>query len=350
MSKNKRLIILLSTLLAVIMIALIIIWSKLVLTPQSYECTNFAMGTYIQQTVYGSKRVEAATAAAKDIGTLDDLISWRDGDSDISKLNQAAGSDWVSLDAKTISILKTSLDVAEKSDGAFDPTILPISTLWNFGGENQQVPAPDDLKKYIQFVNYKDLRIDTKESTASLKLHYMAVDLSAIGEGAACDEAVAAYRNAGADSGIIAVGGSVGVYGAKSEKSPWRVAVRDPNSKEAQSTSMGEIELSSGFVSTSGSYDHAFTKDGVTYHHLLDPKSGYPENNGLVSTTVVCDSGALSDALSTACFILGKEKGMELLKKYNAEGIFIDKNDRVYVTENLMNNFKITNARYNLVK
>lgn len=348
MSKNKRAVVLLSAVLAVIIIILIAIWSNLGPKLQSYECTNYAMGTYVQQTVYGSKRVEAAAAAAKSVGALEDLISWRIGDSDITKLNQAAGSDWTKLDAKTIAILETSLDVAEKSGGAFEPTILPVAALWDFGGENQQVPSPNDIKKYLQFVNYKNLRIDKTESTASLKLHYMAVDLGAIGEGAACDEAVAAYRSAGAASGIIAVGNSVGVYGVKPGNSPWQIAVRDPGSTETKSTSMGEIELTSGFVSTSGPYEKSFTKDGVTYHHLLNPKTGYPENNGLVSVTVVCSNGALSDALSTACFILGQEKGTALLKQYNAEGIFINKSNRVYVTKNLRSSFKIANSHYTL--
>jgi FAD:protein FMN transferase len=350
MSRNKKLVILLSTVLAVIVISLIFIWMKFGQKLQSYECTNYAMGTYIQQTVYGGKRVEAATAAAKSVGALEDLISWRIDDSDIANLNKAAGTDWIKLDSKTIAILQKSLDVAKKSDGALDITILPISSMWDFGGTNQRVPSADEIKKYIQYVNYNNLRIDQASSTASLKFHYMAVDLGAVGKGAACDEAIAAYKSAGADCGIIAVGGSVGVYGTKSDKSPWHIAVRDPDSKDDQTVAMGTIDLTSGFISTSGSYEKTFTENGVIYHHLLNPKTGYPENNGLVSTTVVCDNGALSDALSTACFILGKEKGEALLKEYNAGGIFIDKNNKVYVTENLKNTFKIAKERYTLAE
>jgi len=346
MGKNKKTIVLLSALLTVIVALLLFIWIKYGQKAQSYECTNFAMGTYVQQTVYGKNGEAAAKAAAKKIGDLEDLISWRIDGSDISKLNEAAGSDWTKLDAKTIALLQKSLEVAQKSNGAFDPTILPVSSLWDFGGENQQLPTKEEINEYIKYVDYHNLRVNSVDSSASLKLHYMAVDLGGIGKGAACDEAVAAYKQAGADCGIVAVGGSVGVFGTKADRSAWHIAVRDPVSTEEKSTSMGSIDLTSGFVSTSGPYEKNFTKNGVLYHHLLNPSTGYPENNGLISVTVVCDNGALSDALSTACFVLGREKGMALLKAYGANGIFIDNANKVYITENLKNNFKINEKRY----
>ena len=350
MKKDKKLAYLLFAVLIAVIAVLAGIFMKSTQKPQSYECTNYAMGTYVQQTVYGKNAQQAAKAAAQKIGELENLISWRLSDSDISKLNQASGSDWISIDSRTAAILQKSLDVAEKSNGALDPTILPISSLWDFGGENQHLPSKEEIQKYLKYVNYHDLRVNMQESTASLKMHYMAVDLGAVGKGAACDEAVTAYKQAGADSGIIAVGGSIGVFGTKEDGTPWNIAVRDPHSTEAQSTSLGAIDLRSGYVSTSGTYEKHFTKDGVTYHHLLNPKTGYPENNGLVSVTVVCDNGALSDALSTACFVLGREKGTELLKKYNAGGIFITTDNKVYVTQNMESTFKLSDQKYSLVK
>lgn len=348
MSKNKKLVALLTAVLAVIVLVLIILWAKFGQKAQSYECTNFAMDTYMQQTVYGSKSEAAATAAANSVGALENLISWRIDDSDIAKLNQAAGSTWTTLNPKTVALLEKSLDVAAKSGGAYDPTTLPLSSLWDFGGENQHVPSADEINKYLKYINYNDLRVDKQESSASLKRHYMAVDLETVEKGAACDEAVAAYRSAGADCGIVAVGDSVGVYGTKADKTPWHIAVRDPAGTEDDSPAIGTVDLASGFISTSDIYEKSFTENGVLYHQLLNPKTGFPEDNGLVSVTVTADSGALSDALSAACFILGEEKGIELLKQYNAGGIFIDKNNRIYVTDNLKNTFTITDKRFAL--
>lgn len=349
MKKNKKAILLLSSILLVLIILITVIWIKSGKKPPSYECTNFAMGTYIQQTAYGKNGEKAAQEAAKKIGELENLISWRINDSDINKINSAAGSEWKTINPKTTQLLKTSLDVAKKSKGAFDPTILPITSMWDFGGDNQHVPSKTDINNFIKYVDYNNLRINENNSSASLKLHYMGLDLGAIGKGAACQEAVSAYKEKGADYGIVAVGGSIGIYGSKPDGSLWNIAVRNPKKGENQELSIGTIEIDSGFVSTSGTYEKEFTENGVTYHHLLNPKTGYPVNNGLVSVTVVCDNGALSDALSTACFVLGKEEGVKLLNEYNAEGIFIDNNNKIFVTENLKNHFRISDSQYSIL-
>ena len=173
----------------------------------------------------------------------------------------------------------------------------------------------------------------------------MAVDLGSVGKGAACDAAVRAYEEAGAKAAIIAVGGSVGVYGEKSSGKPWSVAVRDPNGDG----SLGSVTLAEGFVSTSGSYEKYFEQDGVLYHHLLDPETGYPAESGLVSVTVVAKSGVLSDALSTACFVLGREDGMKLLEEFDAEGIFINSDNNITVTDGLKDRFTRTSRDYTLV-
>lgn len=346
--QSKKLVAVCICLLAAILILLAWIWSSFGYRSSRFECTNYAMGAYIQQTVYGKHAEAAAAAAAKSIGNLEDLISWRIEGSDVQKLNENAGVDWTEIDPKTVAILELALDVAEKSGGAFDPTIQPVSALWDFGGDNQQVPDPALLKEFLPFVNYRDLRVDKEENSASLKLHYMAIDLGAVGKGAACAEAVSAYEEAGADSGIISVGGSVGVFGTKADGKPWSIAVRDPNSGDQKTAALGSLDLVSGYVSTSGSYEKQFTENGITYHHLLNPKTGYPEQNGLVSVTAVSSDGALSDALSTACFVLGIEKGAELLEAYGAGGIFIDENNTVYVTENIKEQFHLTSGSYTL--
>ena len=133
--------------------------------------------------------------------------------------------------------------------------------------------------------------------------------------------------------------------GEKSSGKPWSVAVRDPNGDG----SLGSVTLAEGFVSTSGSYEKYFEQDGVLYHHLLDPKTGYPAESGLVSVTVVAKSGVLSDALSTACFVLGREDGMKLLEEFDAEGIFIDSDNNITVTDGLKDRFTRTSRDYTLV-
>ena len=214
-----------------LMIVVLALFPLLDREEERYEVTTYAMGSYVQQTVYGENREDAAVKAADAVEALEQKISWRVANSDVQKLNNNAGKDWVTLSDETLNVLTQAQSVSEKSGGAFDVTIAPISRLWDFDDELNEVPDSDLITSLLPYVNYSLLRIDETEQTASLKNLGMAVDLGSVGKGAACDAAVRAYEEAGAKAAIIAVGGSVGVYGEKSSGKPWSVAVRDPNGK-----------------------------------------------------------------------------------------------------------------------
>lgn len=307
-----------------------------------HTVTTFSMGSYVQQTVYGKNREEGARRAANAAAELEDLLSWRKGESDIAQINENAGSEFVSLDPRTEQVLSTSLDVCRESGGAFDITIAPVSRLWDFD-EDPHLPEASMIEKFVKMVDYSTLSLPG-DDTAALRRHDTALDLGAVGKGAACDAAVAAYAESGVDRAIVAVGGSVGVYGEKPFGKPWTIAVRDP----AGEGSLGTLAVRAGFVSTSGSYEKCFTENGRTYHHLLDPSTGYPAESGLVSVTVKSESGALSDALSTACFVLGLEKSLPVLGKFGAEAVFVTEEGRVWVTEGLYEDFTMTAQDYAL--
>ena len=314
-----------------------------------YEVTNYAMGTYVQQTVYGKNGQAGASAAANAIANLENEISWRVDGSDIQKLNEQAGGDSVEISEDTFSILQASLDVAEETGGAFDPTIYPLSVLWDFGGDNQQLPAQESIDAFLPYVNYQDLILNEADSTAQLAKELEAVDLGAAGKGAACDAALQAYRDAGVDNAVIAVGGSIGVMGRRLTQENWRISVRDPDKNVDDSDAgMGILELSEGFVSTSGVYEKYFEQDGVLYHHLLDPSTGYPVENNLLSVSVAAETGVLSDLLSTACFVLGMEDSLSVLEHYDAQAIFITLEKEVYITQGLKDSFTVTSQDYTL--
>ena len=314
-----------------------------------YEVTNYAMGTYVQQTIYGSQGQAAASAAASAISNLENHISWRVEGSDIQTLNQQAGEEPVTVSDDTFSILKLSLEVAEASGGAFDPTIYPLSSLWDFGGDNQQLPSQEAIDSFLPKVNYEDLVLTEEDSAAQLMQTLEAVDLGAAGKGAACDAALEAYRQAGVENAVIAVGGSVGVMGRRLTQENWRISVRDPDKTVDDSDpGLGVLELSEGFVSTSGIYEKYFEQDGNLYHHILDPDTGYPVDNNLLSISVTAESGVLSDLLSTACFVLGMEDSLPLLDQYGAQAVFITKDKEVYVTDGLKERFTLTNEEYQL--
>lgn len=307
-----------------------------------HEVTTYAMGSYVQQTVYGKAAEDAAAAAASAVQLLENEISWRVLGSDVQKINDEAGREWVSVSEGTLELLTLSNTVYRESDGAFDVTIAPVSRLWGFDENPESPPDAEKIEQFLPYVDGSLLRIDEENRFASLKNRSTAVDLGAVGKGAACDAAVNAYSENNAEAAIVSVGGSVGVFGKKPAGGAWRVSVRDPETGGG----LGTLSLESGFVSTSGSYEKAFTAGGVTYHHLLDPATGYPAESGLVSVTVKADSGALSDALSTACFVLGLERGTALLETFDAEGIFIDESHTVFVTDGLQKDFTLTADGY----
>lgn len=311
-----------------------------VLNPSSYEVTTFSMGSYIQQSVYGSGKEEAASDAANAIAVLENTISWRVEGSDIEQLNQNAG-EFVKVEDITYEILEMAVSVSAKSHGAFDVTIAPLSWLWDFDEEKNVVPDDELIKSLVENVDYNSILLRENNKVA-LSNSKTAVDLGAVGKGAACDEAVRIYEEHGVARGIVSVGGSIGVYGEKAFGEAWKIAVRDPQN----TSTMGKLSIKSGFVSTSGSYEKYFEQDGMIYHHILDTQTGYPVDSGLLSVTVRSDNGALSDALSTACFALGVEESYELLEEFNADAIFITKDKKVYVTDNLKDCFEITNDEY----
>lgn len=346
-------IVILSILLAATIGVLIFIWVRFGSPPSQDQIPKdmdiYAMDVVVSQSVYGDHADTAMEEAAKAINELDDLLAWQNETSDIAKINTAAGGTPVTVDSRTIAVLKTALEVARKTDGVFDPTILPVSSLWHFDNTAPQLPSTEEVAKFLLDVGYENLSIDEANSTVTLAKTENALDLGAIGKGAACDAAIEAYRKAGVERGIISVGGSsIGTLGEKASGEAWNIEVQNPNSKHDNIAFLGILSIKEGFVSTSGTYIKTFEQDGVTYHHILNPKTGYPAQGDLVSVTVTCDNGALSDALSTACLSLGIEDAKKLLAEYHAGGIFVDKENRVIVTDNLKDSFQLTAEGFTL--
>lgn len=333
-----------------------------------YQLDAFAMGSYIRQTVWGTGREKAAQAANTAINQLENQISWRRG-GDVAAINENAGKAPAKVDEKTGALLEEILRLCQRSGGALDITLGPVTRLWDFDND-PHLPDKNELEAALELVGVRKLSMDREEymyavpnedgsHTDSLGVRYyaslaepgMTLDLGAIGKGAACDAAIEVYRQEGASAAVIAVGGSVGLYGEKPGGKPWSVSVWDP----AGAGSLGVLELPGGFVSTSGSYEKFFEENGKTYCHLLDPRTGYPAESGLVSVTVWCPPemdadfpGALSDGLATACFVLGLEDSASLLEEYGAQALFVDENGQVYATDGLAERFRLTAPGYRL--
>ena len=241
--------------------------------------------------------------------------------------------------------LQEILKLSEDSGGAFDPTMGKVIRLWDIGGGNAGIPDEAELKNLLAETGYENLILDGDEA----ELQSGSLDLGAVGKGIGCDAVMEFLEEQEGVSGMLMNlgGSSVMVYGEKPDGSHWRVAVRDP--RDDESGFLGALTLKGGeFLSTSGDYEKYFIEDGKRYHHILDPKTGYPAWNGLTSVTVVCGSGLLADGLSTACFVLGREDALPLLEKYGAEAVFVDEDHNVYLTDGMKERFELLKNTYTI--
>lgn len=342
----------LKRLAAILFIILILLIFIIALFPlldgesKKHEAVTASMDTYVQQTVYGKNREFAAKVAANAVQYLDERASWDGENSEIFELNTQAGKEWITLSADIFAVLQTSQGVSEKSSGAFDITFAPVYRLWDFENERCTVPEQEEINEMLSCTGYKNLRLGMADYSASLEFNENAIDLTQVLHGAACDTAVGIYKENNVNAAIISVGGSVGLFGKKPDGTLWNIVVPDP---EGTGT-VGTLSLSSCFASTVSVYENAFEEKGKIYHSYLDPRTGVPADSGLESVTVVSESGTLSDALAAACIVSGFEKSLELLKAYSAEGVFIDTNGNICVTDGLRDAFTLTNKNFILKK
>ena len=316
MNKKKIISTALTVLLLVSAVGLFVFYNQRHERFDGSEKSSIAMGTILTQKVYGdfaAKDIENIKAV---VDGLDDTISWRKDSSDIAKLNSGA----TIKSAYLRELVSQCSEVSALSGGVFDITVGGVSQLWSIGEENERIPADEEIKADLQNVGYGKIRFgeDTLSLSEGVKL-----DLGAVGKGAACDMVKAYLDMSDAEGAIVSVGGSIlawGNYNKAGDK--WQIAVAHPRNEGEY---LGVLSIDEGFVSTSGDYERYFEKDGKRYHHILDATTGYPAETDTISVTVICDSGMLADALSTACFILGEEKSEPILEKYGASAIFVDK-------------------------
>ena len=277
------------------------------------EKTGIAMDTIVGCKLYGAP-AGAEAAALNVVSSLENAISrFREG-SDVWTLNETGSVKSTLLPA----LLAQCRPLEEQSGGAFDLTVGPLSTLWGFGTDDARLPAQSEIDRAKAAVDYTGLAAEG--STVTVR-EGQQVDLGSVGKGLACDMVKQYLQSAGVKGGVVSVGGSICVFGKKNDKGePWTVAVKHPRE---ENRFLGYVKLREGFVSTSGDYEQYFEQGGKRYCHLLDATTGYPAESGLCSVTVVCQNGMLSDALSTVCFLLGKEKSEPILKAYDAAAVFV---------------------------
>lgn len=294
------------------------------------------MGTIVQVTFWTDDEERAAKAAAAvfaEFHRIDKVMTTWLPDSEVSQVNAAAGGKAVKVSAEVMSVLSAAQAVSKQSKGAFDISVGAFKGLWKFDQDlDGSIPTEADVKARRRLVDYRQIALDAKQSTARLKKKGMQITLGGIAKGYAVDRAVAMLRAAGFVDFLLQAGGDLYVSGKKGAKS-WVVGIRDPRGERSESFAVAQI--SNKTFSTSGDYERGFVLGGVRYHHILDPKTGSPANRSR-SVTVMADDALTADAWSTALFVMGVKDGMKLVEATpNLDAVFVDADNKVHISSGL---------------
>lgn len=288
---------------------------------REYRSDQFLMDTLVSIKVYGNnpetlkKAVAAAYAEMRRIAELADGFP-RPGtaayeNSDVCRINARAGREPVRVDGDIMAMLLLAKKYHDLSGGAFDVTVGPLMELWGFGGNNPHVPRADKIQAALGFVGSGKLVLNERERTAFLTRSGMKLDLGAVAKGYATEKALQVLRKHGIEKALIDAGGNIRVLGRNPNDTPWRIGIKDPRKTDAV---VAVLPLEDASAVTSGDYYRSFEEGGKRYHHILDPRTGYPADRHMSVTVVTKDAG-LADILSTVCFVLSADQALEMAEK-----------------------------------
>ncbi len=310
-----------------------------------------AMGTAVKKTLFGGDDA-ALDKANKEVDQclrdLENQISVRVEDSEVSRCNRNYAIEGLyPLSQDLIGYLRREMDIYISSKGAFSPCIRPISELWGIEDGEQTVPSDEDIKQTLSQCD--PVNIELQDDGIVFHAEHMAIDFGAAGKGIAGDKVKALLQNSSVTGAVVSIGGTVVTYGDKGNGKEWHVGIQNPRGEDGDV--FGVVDVTGGtIISTSGDYEKYFEMDGKRYHHIFDPATGYPAESGLMSVSIISEDGFLSDALSTACFVMGVEDGMAYAKEQGVEAIFVTTDKEVYVTDGIKKQFRIQDDEYKLKK
>lgn len=294
----------------------------------------FALGTANSVSVPADAGEHVLRLAQERVTELNNRLSVFREDSEISRVNEAAGRRFVEVHPDTLTLVRASVRYSELTGGVFDLTARPLVALWGIGKKEKFIPSPQEIEQARALVNFRDILIREKNNALMLRRPGQALDLGAIAKGYAADEVRKLLFAQGVSDALVNLGGTVVAMGR-----PREVGIQHP--WKPTGTVLGKLRVKDQAVVTSGFYEKYFLRDGIRYHHILDPRTGYPSDSGLAGVTLIGGSAMELDALATAIFILGPEKGAALLQRCGAEAIFITQSGDVMTTNGLKNEFTL---------
>ena len=303
--------------------------------------TDFMLDTVVTVTARGIHAKSAVNAALDTVREVEAQTSAFLPESPIVQLNQNGNAH---LPTDAMSCLKIAQEIAQKTNSSFDPTVKPLMALWNIQNGQGTVPDAQAIADALPCVGWDKLRINEADQTVSFAKEGMGVDLGGVAKGYSADRAAERMRECGVKSALIDLGGNIYALGKRRGRD-WLVGLRDPDG--TQGSYFGTVSVSDCAVVTSGGYERYFVQDGITYHHILNPKTGYPADAGLKSVTILSGSSARADALATACYVMGAEAALALIEATEeTEAVLVDAAHTVYATSGA--GFTLTSEAYHM--
>lgn len=295
--------------------------------------SNFQLDTVVTISLYDWKDEATFQQVFAEIDRLEKLLSVDYEGSDLDLLSKNAGKTWTTVSPETWEVIKTSVAYSDLSGGSFDITAGPLISLWNIKDGKGHYPNAQELEHAKQLIDYEEILFQN-ENQIMLKQVGMKANLGSIAKGYIADCIKEFLVEKGVKSAIINLGGNVVVLGGPPNGGEFNVGIQDP--LKATGETLGMLQIKDKSLVSSGIYERYFEYEGKHYHHILDPNTGFPSDNGLAGVTIVSGKSVDGDALSTTTFLLGKEKGMELIESIpDTEAIFITTDGAISVTSGL---------------
>ena len=288
---------------------------------KSISDNRFVLGTVCSVTINGTDDEELLSSSFDLLYEIDRRISRFDEDSWIYRINENAGRSAVSVPRDVYELIKASLEMAEKTDGVFNPAIGPLSALWGFGTDSARVPERAEIEAVLPLLDWHAITLSDDDLSVFLEKEGMALDLGAVGKGWACDELRDYLLERGVESALINLGGNIAVIGSNGGE-PWRIGIQRPFAETGEYFTIVSLADGQSLV-TSGGYQRYIEEDGVMYHHILSSETGYPYQSDLLSASIITESATLGDFLSTTLFAVGRDDAEMIASEFGVRVILL---------------------------
>lgn len=306
------------------------------------------MGTVVTIKIYDEDKENALHPAFTKIEELVAKLGVDEVNSEIDQINAKAGIEPVKISEETFRVIEAGKNYSQKSQGSFDITVGPLTTLWHIGFPDAKKPTQNEIDQVLSFIDYKNITLDDHNKTVYLRDQQMKLDLGAIAKGFITDEVVKILTDQGVNTALIDLGGNIYVMGNHPSGNKWTIGIQDPFAERGEI--IGKIQGSNQSVVTSGVYERFIEINGEKYHHILNPTDGYPYDNDIAGVTVITEKSIDGDALSTSVFSKGIARGVQYLEDFpGVEAIFVSKDKKIYVTTGLKSEFELIKDGFEIV-